>query len=212
MSDCPNVHVVHFIEGGWRWGGFLSSLCSPSFSFPSALRSSSHKLDVLLVDALIHREATELTAAGDDVARVELGSHVCGAHVGSVRIRLKLFLMMGWSTCHNTDKASYFLTAMSITHNTPTEWVQRKLVTHNFVTIHFQKCRSREYRVEKNGPRARASLRLPGTGERERRGNTEPFEGLFSRPDILNWREGKAGTDCNARFQLRRQLQPIKES
>ena len=69
-----------------------------------------------------------------------------------------------------------------------------------------------KYRVEKNGPRARASLRLPGTGERERRGNTEPFEGLFSRPDILNWREGKAGTDCNARFQLRRQLQPIKES
>ena len=78
MSNCPNVHVVHFIEGGWRWGGFLSSLCSPSFSF-SALRSSSHKLDVLLVDALIHREATELTTAGDDVARVELGSHVCGS-------------------------------------------------------------------------------------------------------------------------------------
>ena len=45
------------------------------------------------------------------------------------------------------------------------------------------------YRVEKNGPRARASLRLPGTGERERRGNTEPFEGLFSRPDTgLNFR------------------------
>ena len=41
----------------------------------------------------------------------------------------------------------------------------------------------RYYRVEKNGARARASLRLPGTGERERRGNTEPFEGLFSRPD-----------------------------
>ena len=41
------------------------------------------------------------------------------------------------------------------------------------------------YRVEKNGPRARASLRLPGTGERERRGNTEPFEGLFSRPDTV---------------------------
>ena len=39
------------------------------------------------------------------------------------------------------------------------------------------------YRVEKNGARARASLRLPGTGERERRGNTEPFEGLYSRPD-----------------------------
>ena len=47
----------------------------------SALRSSSHKLDVLLVDALIHREATELTTAGDDVARVELGSHVCGARL-----------------------------------------------------------------------------------------------------------------------------------
>ena len=45
----------------------------------SALRSSSHKLDVLLVDALIHREATELTTADDDVARLELGSHVCGA-------------------------------------------------------------------------------------------------------------------------------------
>ena len=40
------------------------------------------------------------------------------------------------------------------------------------------------YRVEKNGARARASLRLPGTGERERRGNTEPLEGLFSRPDM----------------------------
>ena len=33
---------------------------------------------------------------------------------------------------------------------------------------------------------ARASLRLPGTGERERRGNTEPFEGLFSRPDTMH--------------------------
>ena len=32
---------------------------------------------------------------------------------------------------------------------------------------------------------APASLRLPGTSERERRGNTEPLEGLFSRPDTL---------------------------
>ena len=32
---------------------------------------------------------------------------------------------------------------------------------------------------------ARASLHLPGTGERERRGNTEPLEGLFSRPDTV---------------------------
>ena len=56
------------------------------------------------------------------------------------------------------------------------------MCTINFKILYASNNQS--YRVEKNDARARASLRLPGTGERERRGNTEPFEGLFSRPDI----------------------------
>ena len=87
--------------------GRLPLISLLSFSF--ALRSS-HKLDVLLVDALIHREATELTAAPTTLLGWNLEAMcVALARVGSVRIRLKLCLsmMMGWSTCRRAHKAGY---------------------------------------------------------------------------------------------------------